>query len=384
MKRKTVEEFIAEVRVIHGVRYDYSNVSYKTLQDKVQIGCEIHGQFMQRAVEHLAGKGCSKCGRIKAAKSKTLTLDKFISQARGVHGNKYDYSKTVYKTKHLKITITCPRHGDFIQKAANHINGNGCRICMQESLRERFAMTQDVFLAKVRKLYGDTLNYGDIHYINCHEKVALTCLKHGPFNQYPLHLMRGVGCPTCGKNRTQASLRMPIEEFISRANEMHISKYSYKDVSYKNLRESVKINCSKHGSFEQMAYSHLSGVGCPKCNSSKGEREIIKWLAEKGVDSIHQWIEHDCIINVLPAKFDFYIPSIKTIIEFDGEQHFIPVRFGNALSVEKAQERLEEQQITDYIKNDWAEKGGYKMVRVKYDDDVYEALEILVLPLLKA
>ncbi len=381
-RRTSIEKFIERAQSKHANDYDYSHVFFKTLEDKILIICKLHGEFYQAASQHLQGVGCSACGRIKAAKTKTLTIDEFIEQARKAHGDKYDYSKTVYKTKHLKIIITCPKHGDFIQKAANHINGHGCKSCMVESLRVRFAMTQDDFLGRIKKIYGSTLKYEDILYINYHQKVSLTCLEHGPFNQYPLNLLKGGGCPTCGKNRTQALLKLPIGEFISRANEMHVNKYSYEEVSYKNLRESVKIHCSKHGSFEQTAYSHLSGVGCPKCNSSKGEREIIKWLNEKKVESIYQWIEHDCIINVLPAKFDFYIPSIKTIIEFDGEQHFLPVRFRKALSVEEAQERLEEQQITDFIKNDWAEKGGYKMLRIKYDENIYHALNEHISPLL--
>ena len=44
---------------------------------------------------------------------KKRTTEEFIELARQVHGDKYDYSKTVYVNKRNKVIITCPIHGDF-------------------------------------------------------------------------------------------------------------------------------------------------------------------------------------------------------------------------------------------------------------------------------
>ena len=46
-----------------------------------------------------------------------------------MHGDKYDYSKTIYTIAHERVTITCPIHGDFEQVAYYHLNGNGCKVC---------------------------------------------------------------------------------------------------------------------------------------------------------------------------------------------------------------------------------------------------------------
>jgi hypothetical protein len=59
-----------------------------------------------------------------------LTLQEFISRARQVHGNKYEYDKVVYVNAHTDITITCLYHGDFEQEPTNHIhNKRGCPVC---------------------------------------------------------------------------------------------------------------------------------------------------------------------------------------------------------------------------------------------------------------
>ena len=58
-----------------------------------------------------------------------LTQDQIICQFKGKHGNKYDYSKVVYKTTHVKVIIGCPIHGDFEQTPSKHKGGQGCPKC---------------------------------------------------------------------------------------------------------------------------------------------------------------------------------------------------------------------------------------------------------------
>lgn len=41
------------------------------------------------------------------------TKEAFVEQANKKHNNKYDYTKSNYLGSNVKITITCPEHGDF-------------------------------------------------------------------------------------------------------------------------------------------------------------------------------------------------------------------------------------------------------------------------------
>ena len=66
MKKLTTEEFIQRAKEIHGNKYDYSRVEYKSARDYVNIICPRHGVFRQRAYIHLNGSGCIKC--VKASK----------------------------------------------------------------------------------------------------------------------------------------------------------------------------------------------------------------------------------------------------------------------------------------------------------------------------
>jgi len=60
--KKTTKTFIEEAKKIHGDKYDYSKVDYKNLKSEIIIGCKIHGDFNQKPREHLNGCGCPKCG----------------------------------------------------------------------------------------------------------------------------------------------------------------------------------------------------------------------------------------------------------------------------------------------------------------------------------
>ncbi|VVC05900.1 Uncharacterised protein [uncultured archaeon] len=127
----TTDEFIDRARKIHGSRYDYSKVQYVNSCTKVIITCLIHGDFKQVASSHLAGIGCPWCAGVGK-----FDTAKFITVAKKVHGNKYDYSKVHYVNSHTHVIITCSIHGDFEQQPAHHLKGHGCPCC-KESRGER-------------------------------------------------------------------------------------------------------------------------------------------------------------------------------------------------------------------------------------------------------
>ena len=60
---------------------------------------------------------------------KKLTREEFIDKARAIHGDKYDYSKVVYKNSNTHVCIICPIHGEFMQKPILHLIGQGCPKC---------------------------------------------------------------------------------------------------------------------------------------------------------------------------------------------------------------------------------------------------------------
>src|SRR5277367_2461675 len=114
-KKLTTEEFIHRATDIHKDQYDYSKVRYVGFDLKVLITCKEHGDFYQTPNKHLGMRGCPKCGRQNASSKLARGLDNFISQARILHSDKFDYSKVNYVNDRVKVEIMCPLHGLFMQ-----------------------------------------------------------------------------------------------------------------------------------------------------------------------------------------------------------------------------------------------------------------------------
>ena len=122
-RRLSNTEFICKAREVHGDKYNYSQVVYTSIHEKIKIICPNHGVFSQKAGHHLQGSRCYKCA------NHDMDTSKFIQRAKSVHGEAYDYSLSIYSGWHNKLIIICKTHGIFKQRASSHINGNGCLLC---------------------------------------------------------------------------------------------------------------------------------------------------------------------------------------------------------------------------------------------------------------
>jgi hypothetical protein len=128
----TWQRFADEARIVHGDKYDYSIIQEISNKDnKVQIICPEHGVFLQSPHHHIKLQhGCPVCGIVKGSISGTLTTEQFIARAKEIHGDKYDYSKTIYIRSKKKVKIICPEHGIFEQLPVCHIDQEqGCPRC---------------------------------------------------------------------------------------------------------------------------------------------------------------------------------------------------------------------------------------------------------------
>lgn len=131
--RVTAEQFLERAKAIHATRsYDYSRAAYVDIMTSVEIVCLEHGPFWQTPNAHLnAGQGCAWCaGRGR------LTTEMFVARSRVVHGDRYDYSRSVYVNAITLIEIDCSEHGLFQQAPQHHSRGIGCPAC-SESHGER-------------------------------------------------------------------------------------------------------------------------------------------------------------------------------------------------------------------------------------------------------
>ena len=137
-KIKGLEDFIKRAKEVHGNKYDYSKTTFVRNNVKTIITCPIHGDFEQTPNAHMCGTGCPKCAYGKVSNKMTKSFESFVALARKQHGDKYDYSKAEkeYVNRKTPVTIICPIHGEFRQKPSNHIE-RGCPMCGGTQKKDR-------------------------------------------------------------------------------------------------------------------------------------------------------------------------------------------------------------------------------------------------------
>jgi hypothetical protein len=243
------EEFLERSKNKYNDKFNYNKESFIDMSSKMKIICSIHGEIEMTPTLHLTSKtGCSKCRYISLAKSKTKTLEKFLEEAIEKHGDKYNYSKIKeYINCHKKMTIICPKHGDFQQTAEKHLYG-GCRKCADDLHASKSRKTNEKFIEEAKKVWGDLYDYSEINYQNTHTKIKILCKIHGLFEKSPNDHLYGQGCQKCKPPKH--------------------SKISLKWLKYMMIRDKVHIEHSENGGEHRIKNSlyHADGY-CKETNT---------------------------------------------------------------------------------------------------------------------
>lgn len=236
-------------------------------------------------------------------------------------------------------------------------------------------LTQAEFIERAVRTHGSKYDYSRVVYMRQDIKVELVCSAHGPFWVAPSNHVRKMarqgwnpcGCPECGvesvRNRNKARKRTQTEA-IQILRNIHGDRYEYGE--YRGYSYPIEITCDEHGLFIQQFSNHSRGTGCPKCKNSKGEARIEAILINLSLNFEKQKSFVDCSGDTKPLLFDFYIPDRRLVIEYDGEQHFKPVKFHRAMSQETAERMFEKTQRYDTIKDMYCRDQGLKLLRIPY------------------
>lgn len=289
----SASEFIEKATKLHHGKYDYSQTVYVNSRTKVMIICPQHGPFEQLPSSHLQGNGCPKCARIwsdvhkqnlrvSSRRSRGMTTEEWIERARQIHGDKYDYSQTVYVNQRTNVKIICPVHGLFEQKADSHIRGNGCRLCG----------------------YNVAVKKADHHWSEeQRRKTQETCLKRYGASRY---LDSNLGKSHIAAVRANPEFRQKMKDIISSGD----------------VQEKTQKTClDRYGVRSPMQLEEtVLKVGDTKrkngtWNTSKAEEKMYQLLCDRfGEDDVKRQYKQDVRY---PFYCDFYIPSHDLFIELN-------------------------------------------------------------------
>lgn len=316
------EQVIEMCKKIHGDKYDYSiTEGVQNKLGKIKYICPIHGVREQIFHNHLQGKGCTECAKIKRKITKTPTKDEFLEKASKKH-NLDDYNWSDFdilkRDEKGRVEFCCKKHGKYWDWPSNFIKGHGCHICHGKEKDD------DEVREELSKLHPE-LDFSQAKYSERDhlKRIKVICPKHGEqlINYY--NLINGQGCYWCGRENTGIKNKLSNEEIIKRGKKIFGDEYTYEHLDTYNRTEDGKITitCKKHGDFTILPTNFFKGVGCPICAESNLEGEMRRFLEENEIEfepyKRFEWLGKQHI--------DFYLPKYNVGIECQGGQHFKPV-----------------------------------------------------------
>jgi len=189
---------------------------------------------------------------------KKLTTEIFIIKARLIHGNKYDYSKAIYKDSRTKICIICSIHGEFWQLPSSHLMGIGCSSCGYLHLSNLHRSSMEDFIPKAISIHGYKFDYSEGIYINNWTKIKIVCLKHGEFYQTPSDHLNGYGCPKCKASKGERSIMRILEKHNIKY--IHQFKLPYYRYEYDFYLPEFNLLIEFHGGQHYFPVERFGGV----------------------------------------------------------------------------------------------------------------------------
>jgi DNA-directed RNA polymerase subunit RPC12/RpoP len=246
-------------------------------------------------------------------------------------------------------------------------NNQGCPNCRyKKSSKSLIQEAAERTLCKLNKIC-ESEGYKIIgEYKGYEEKIAI---KHidcdNIYNVTPSSFInRGTRCPKCSRKNLYKRRRKTPEQYLKEFNIATNGEYKLL-TPYKNKRTKVLVKHLKcNHEFPVLPLSITQdNTGCPKCNESKGEKEIRKFLSLYNVKYIEQYKFENCK-NKRSLPFDFAIfnndNTLKCLIEYQGIQHYKKTGYFKGI------EKLKYTKQNDQIKRDYCNKNNILLIEIPY------------------
>ncbi len=357
----TKEEFIVQCINKYGNQFDYSQLPTKIQRKPEHIRCLTHGMFHMIPRDHYRTTyGCPGCSKdARSTSGMIIRYRGFIKSSIKRYGDKFNVQAvTPEQVASNKIPLTCEQHGTFVTKYHAHIYSEyGCRKCANErgAIERHTFKDVDELLTTAHEVHHNKYTYNRSKLsILLSDYIDITCPKHGVFKMTASsHITHKRGCKACAYENNSNT----FDIFVDKANAKHNSMYTYYRDTYTKNEEETKIKHTVCGKvFYQVAKKHLEGQGCLcKIKPSTGERFVMDVLEKYKLTYYREYR-----IRGYRYRYDFYLPKLSILIEYDGQHHTIPFKYmgGNAA--------LSAMQQNDKNKDDIARSHGIHLIRISY------------------
>lgn len=356
---------------------------YKNSRTNISIACKCGTEFKTTfgQFNYENKRQCNNCGVNIRAKKKKLSYAEVKHFVEIESNSECKLLSEEYENSKTKMKLQCGCGNVFETNFSAFKRGSKrqCNECGYENKNKAQTLTYQEIRHFVEIESNSNCKLLSREYIGDKQKLSFKC-KCGSKFTTTFNAFKGKNkrqCNTCGHNTLSNKLKISfaeVKQFIETESDSGCILLS-KD--YKGNKSKLEIQCECGDKFTTTFNKFKSKYKrqCNGCSASKGEIRALKWLNSKNIHNIMHYKFDDCrSINLLP--FDFYLPYHNLLVEYDGEQHFMPVDFGG-----KGEEWALEQHLAvverDNIKNQYCKDNSIPLLRIPYwdFDNIEEKLE---------
>lgn len=160
-------------------------------------------------------------------------------------------------------------------------------------------------------------------------------------------------CPSCDK-----FIKLTNENVDTRLVNRNIKRID--DII--NNKSKIKWQCNNGHIWEASPGNILRGRGCPNCKH-KNQKIVYDTILKLIECEPQKFLKKLNSTETKDYRVDFYIPKLNCCIEYNGHQHFFPVRFGN-MSEEKASTAFKKQQERDQYVRDFCKNNKIELIEI--------------------
>ena len=284
------------------------------------------------------------------------THAEFVAEVEALVGDEYAVIG-VYSGALAKIEV---RHNDcgheYEVQPNSILRGHRCPKCAVVKSRK----TTEEFKRDVLELEGDEYSViGEYKYSAIKIKMKHNTCEY-EYDVRPNDFLGGKRCPKCNPKGKPPKT---TKEFKREVVELVGDEYSVLG-DYVNSSTKIEMKHRKcNHEYKVAPNNFINGSRCPKCRESKGERVICDYLKSNGYTYSTQFEFDDCK-DKRSLKFDAVVfnndNSIKCLIEYDGEYHYISYEFSGG------DKKLHVQQRRDAIKTKYCADHNIPLMRIPY------------------
>ena len=346
--------------------------NYLGYSEPMDFECKLCGhEWHVKEARYGVRTGCPCCANKrrrdalkKSTDSRRKTEDQFRKELAEKQPNLIP--NDTYINDRTKYHCTCKIHNIDVYKTPEKYlrRKQGCPLCAVERNKCATRYTDESY-TEALAFWNPNLTKKS-KYNGIKERVDLECKKCG-YDWSPIAESTigedHVGCPNCAGNAIKTPEQFRKELSISHSYLILLTDYVRANIP-------VKVYCTRcHRTFEITPNKLQQGQHCICFKESHGEFKIRNFLSNNNIEFEQYKTFNDLHgIGNRELSYDFFIPNLDLLIEYQGEQHERPVSFGSIKKTtpEEMNERFKKQQEHDKRKREYAIVNNYNLLEIWY------------------